>query len=386
MSANIGPLTPADESFHHQIADTFATTLHTDPTWTEKVCLSVGHRGGELQLGFGLGKYINRNVMDGYAGISRGLEQRTVRASRQLWPDADRTSVGPIHYEVVEPLKKLRIRCDENDAQPIAFDVLLDCSAVPPFLENREHRRELMAYRVHTELVRYHQVGVPTGWVSVEGTRNEIDPAGWYASRDHSWGVRWGVGHPSPDLRPAPYDVREFPLQFAWCPVLFEPADAEPYSIHFFYLVSSESFIPKQVQGGIERADGTREPFVDVDVDLRYHPDNRRVLGGVLTFKMADGAERPLEIEVVGDTGFHLGTGLYFGMDGLEHGQWRGELNVEGERFEDCSDPAVARRIHQIRDTIVRVRDGDNVGIGNLQSTVWGGWPSLGLDGETSFT
>ena len=44
-------------------------------------------RDGSLQLGFGLGKYTNRDVMDGYAGVSRGVEQITVRASRELGDD-----------------------------------------------------------------------------------------------------------------------------------------------------------------------------------------------------------------------------------------------------------------------------------------------------------
>src|SRR6202035_2171626 len=49
------------------------------------------------------GKYPNRNVMDGYAGISRGVEQRTVRASRRLEVAPELTAAGPIHYEVEEP-------------------------------------------------------------------------------------------------------------------------------------------------------------------------------------------------------------------------------------------------------------------------------------------
>ena len=44
-------------------------------------------RDGSLQIGFGLGKYTNRNVMDGYAALSRGREQLTVRASRSLASD-----------------------------------------------------------------------------------------------------------------------------------------------------------------------------------------------------------------------------------------------------------------------------------------------------------
>ena len=81
MTNPIGPLTPADEGFCHQIADTFAVVGSTDLAWTEKVCASAFAKDGSLQLGFGLGKYNNRNVMDAYAGTSRGVEQTTVRAS-----------------------------------------------------------------------------------------------------------------------------------------------------------------------------------------------------------------------------------------------------------------------------------------------------------------
>src|SRR5829696_7869426 len=84
MTNPIGPLTAADEGFCHQIVDTFAVVGSTDPSWTEKVCASAMARDGSLQLGFGLGKYNNRNVMDAYAGVSRGVEQITVRSSRRL--------------------------------------------------------------------------------------------------------------------------------------------------------------------------------------------------------------------------------------------------------------------------------------------------------------
>ena len=33
---------------------------------------------------------------------------------------------------------------------------------------------------------------------------------------------------------------------------------------------------------------------------------------------------RPITVTPMGDTGFHLGTGLYFGLDGHWHGEWRG--------------------------------------------------------------
>ena len=103
---------------------------------------------------------------------------------------------------------------------------------------------------------------------------------------------------------------------------------------------------------------------------------------------MDDGSSRTLEVDVVSDTGFHLGTGLYFGFDGHHHGEWRGQLHVEGERIDDCASPENARRVHQIRDTVVRITDvlGGGVGYGNWQPIAMGSLPELGLDASTSFT
>jgi hypothetical protein len=48
----------------------------------------------------------------------------------------------------------------------------------------------------------------------------------------------------------------------------------------------------------------------------------------------------------------------------------------------------VARRVHQIRDCVVRVGDpiGGGTGIGNCQTVVLGAWPDFGLPtAERSF-
>ena len=99
------------------------------------------------------------------------------------------------------------------------------------------------------------------------------------------------------------------------------------------------------------------------------------------------GEVRPFEIEVLGDTGFHLGAGLYFGYQGNHHGQWRGKLLVEGERIADCTQPETARSLHQIRDTVIRVTDSTygGVGYGNCQPIISGEWPELGLSADSSF-
>ena len=90
------------------------------------------------------------------------------------------------------------------------------------------------------------------------------------------------------------------------------------------------------------------------------------------------------EAHQLSDTGVQLGAGLYFGFDGHHHGEFRGELHVDGERIADCRTPEAARRLHQIRDTPIRITDpvGGGVGFGNCQPIVVGAWPDLGLPAE----
>ena len=388
MSGSIGPLLRSDEFFNHQIVDTFATVAQSDPAWAEKVCGMACARDGSLQIGFGMGKYANRNVLDAYVGISRGVEQRTVRASRELAPDPDRLQVGPIHYEVVEPLESIRVCLEPSDAQPIAFELLFE-AIVPPVVEEREDRRTLVGYRHTAHQIRYHQTGTAKGWVEVEGQRSEIDPANWISTRDHSWGIRPEVGAPLTDLQPRELAVAPAALAI-WNPVFFERPDGSSYAMHHYFLRVEfpGGFVHEKFQGGFEYPDGRRELFRGLRPEIAFDPVNRRFQGGAFHFVMADGTERSLEVEVIGDTGFHLGTGLYHGFDGHYHGGWRGELHVEGEHIPDCSERETAERVHQIRDCVVRVSDsaGGGSGWGNCQTVVLGAWPRFGLaEAESSF-
>jgi hypothetical protein len=294
--------------------------------------------------------------------------------------------VGPIRYEVVEPLRSIRFALDANDVQPIAFEWTFS-GIVPPALEQREHHRSRDGARLDADIVRYHHTGVASGWVEVDGERTELDEATWVSTRDHSWGVRYQVGEPVADVAPAPVPPGVSML-ILWCPVLCERPDGSRYAIHLYYQRHSLGDWQRlELQGGIEHPDGRRDPFAAVVPALRFRDDNRRFLGGELHTVMTDGTERPLTLTPISDTGFHLGTGLYHSFRGQWHGQWRGPLHVEGEHFADCSDPGVAREVHQHRDCAIRVDDpvGGGTGWGNLQSVVLGAHPELGLTEAASF-
>jgi hypothetical protein len=386
VPGRLTPLLAADELLHHQITETFGRVSQSDRSWTEKVCAMACSRDGRAQLALGLGQYVNRNVMDAYAGLSRGVEQWTVRASRALAPDLSTTSVGPIHYEVIDPLRTVRFALDPNDETPLSFEWFFE-GAVPPALEDREVHTSRDGHRIDADVVRFHHVGRARGWFEIDGERHEFDDGSWVSTRDRSWGVRYMVGAPIDDVEPPPAPT-EYAGYTIWFPALWTAAEGTTYASHLYY--QSHAFGPWQrvsMQGGFEYADGRREPFTAVIPDLTFDDENRRLRGGTIRVVARNGTERVLTVEPQGDTGFHLGAGLYFGLDDRWHGQWRGPLHVEGEYVEDCSQPSAAHRLHQIRDCVVALRDEDgNRGVGNLQSIVTGAHPDMGLTAGASFT
>jgi hypothetical protein len=384
--STLGPLVAADETLHHQIADTFATVGQSDRSWTEKVCAMAAPADGSVQLAFGLGRYPNRGVLDGYAGVSRGTEQWTVRASRRLASDVEGTAVGPLRYEVVEPLRVVRFSLGPNDVQPISFSWTFT-GAVPPALEQREQHRSRDGLRLDADIVRYHHIGSAEGWLELEGTRYELDGDTAVSTRDHSWGVRYMVGAPVADVED-PARPPGVATTVIWSPLLCRRPDGSRYGIHLYYQRHGFGGWQRiELQGGVEHPDGRREPFAALVVEPEVRDDTRRLRAAKLRATMADGSERPLTVTALGDTGFHLGAGLYFGFDGHWHGQWRGDLHVDGEHVADCADPATARRLHQMRDNLVRVEDpvGGGTGVGNMQTIFAGPHPDLGLTEEASF-
>lgn len=381
---SLGPLVREDELLVHQTTDTFGTVGQSERSWTEKVWLSAYAADGSLQADFGLGLYPNRGVVDAFGGVSRGREQWTVRASRELGADGSAT-VGPLRYEVVEPLSTVRVVLEENDVVPVRFDCTFH-GAVPAALEERELKRSADGRRIDSDIVRFHQAGTASGWIEVEGARTELD-ASWVAGRDRSWGVRYMIGAPAKDL-PRPRRAGGGGSLTLWSTALCTRPDGSRYGLHLYYHseVSPER-ARTEVQGAVEHPDGSRTFLASVRPELRFDPVNRRLLGGTLHATTVDGEDRPITLTSLGDTGFHLGAGRYFSFDGKWHGQFEAPLHVEGEHIADCTALDAARRLHQIRDGVVRFDDpvGGGSGVGTVQSIAMGVHPGSDLPAEGTF-
>lgn len=385
LSTNYGSLVPEDELLTHQIVDTFATVSQSDPSWTEKIWTTAHARDNSLQVVFGIGKYTNRGVFDGAAGVCRGTEQWTVRAGRRLASDPAGTDVGPIHYKVVEPLRSIRVSLDENEHEPIAFDVVLtgDFDAA---LEDPWPDRSPDGFRVTHNVLRYHQIGVASGWVELHGERVDIKPDEWISIRDHSWGLRPGVGKPIPGLPRGGRHIKQ--MFMTWFPMTLTRDDGSKYSLFvFFQQERGPGFESTRCQAEQQDQDGGSHRFVSMEQDLHFRDDNRRFTHGTITLIDGDGTKRPISVSAAGDTGFHLGTGGYYGWNDWVLGQWVGDLKVEGNHVTNCDDPANARKLHQLRDLLVQVEDpvGGGVGFGNIETFALGAFPEIGLTEENSF-
>jgi len=382
---DIGHLVDLDEQLTHQIVDTFATTVSADHSWTEKVWMALVRKDGTIAVDFGLGRYHNRGVMDGWGAVARGYEQRTVRASRELRDDPAVTRVGPLFYDVREPLREVRVVLDRNAEQPIAYDVTFTAT-MPPFFENRHRERETDGFRLGADVIRYHQIGTPSGWVEIDGQRIEVRTDEWTAYRDHSWGVRLDVGLHNPDIRPtANFGGAKFgEAQFfvIWSPFMLVSPSGERVAYHIAYRAREGRVFYSS--GYRNHPDGTQETISRVRPELRFDDRTRRLLGGKIHFDMLQGESRTVNVEVCGETAVHLGPGLYLGFNGQKHGSWKGPLVIDGERFEDTRDVETLQRIRQLRDCPIRVTEGDWVGYGIMESVIHGEHPALGLTAKNS--
>lgn len=382
---DIGQLTPLDEYLSHQIADTMATVATSEYSWTEKIWTALVKKDGGLAVDFGLGRYHNRGVLDGWAAVSRGTQQWTVRASRELRDDPLVTTVGPLAYEIGVPFDELRYRLDRNDAQPIAYDITFH-ALYPPFFEDRHKQREPDGFRVGSDVVRYHQFGKPSGWIEVDGQRIDIVPDEWCQVRDHSWGTRLDVGLHNSDIKPttdfgaAAFGKDEYLL--IWSPFLLTAPDGEQVAYHIYHMAKKGRVFYSS--GYRNLPDGTQEKISRVRPELTYDDRTRRMQGGKLHFDMLQGGTRTIEIEAVGPSGVHLGPGLYLGYEGKKHGSWKGPLEVEGDFIADTLDIETLRKVHQLRDCPIRAREGEMIGYGIMETIVHGADEELGLTRENS--
>lgn len=388
MIPGIAALASSDELFNHQIVQTHAAVGTADRGWTEKVWLTLMRKDAQFQASFGLGKYANRNLIDGFAGIQHSSQQSTLRASRVLSSDPDRMGVGPLDYQVIEPFKQIRITVTENAAQPLKFDLTFRAT-MPAFFENRDV--VIANGRTASDVIRYHQAGTVWGWIEYDGARYTVDPDEWFGFRDHSWGIREHVGADPTDLVPGSVggtgaNKAGSAYHFNWLVSKIDRPDGTSYDLAYYFRDLGGEGAPDFFSGYINESDGRQLPILHLYPEIDYRKSDRGALRGTVTAVLAGKGkqvvERVFEIEAIDpEMGFRLLPGMYGEWRGQIHGSFKGEQFLDGECIDDVNNPAKTSENYrwQIRDRPMRIREGENTGYGDMESIILGDYPGVRL-------
>ncbi|WP_306362857.1 hypothetical protein [Nocardia sp. CC227C] len=369
-------LTPQDELLCHQLPTTFDHVGQSDLRWTERVVLYGFDTTGSVSVMTGMARYPNRNVTDAYAMITIGGEQaHVVRMSREIGGRYDGVGawqVGPYRYEVIDPLRAVRVTLDDNEH---GIRLRLDFEGEFPAYE-QEPAFFRSRGRVREDARRYYQNGRISGWMEIDGERIDIDPDTWWFGRDHSWGIRHGGGGGSlPEgegLQP-----NEVPDGVLYYMGIFQFEDE---LVHFAQRETADgqrwhfegTVLPRS------GSDAKPVPILNTEHALTFRDDFRIVSGGDFTVHSADGRRRRFAITPLSD--FWPGIAGYDHYRGYASGMWKGP-RWSDHFVADLTDTADLKQASMLSETFCRVETEGRVGHGLVEMVFLGRNARYGFEG-----
>lgn len=368
-------LSHLDETLRHQTSNPFDQVATSDRRFFDRHWYGVYDPQGRMLLVAGVGQYSNLNVQDGFAAVQTGdRRQHNLRVSRRLRPMIDEIAVGGLEVSVVEPFRRVHLSLDRPD-HGVAFG--LDWEAGSPPLEEPPYHR-LLNGRLVEDYRRYTQLGRASGWLRAGGDRLDVD--GWWAARDHSWGVRPGVGGPEPGAAAPDADREQAGRLAVW--FLFSTDRVAG----FLQLYERGDGVQTKLYGRLhDLQTGESVEVTAATVDFRCHPGTRRFCAATARIVAGEGAVRTVEAAPLIRAWSMDGTGYDGGWDdGGGLGVDRGPLRVESDVY-DLTDPeqvgrpdGSVRRPRQ-RETPVSVTVDGRPGTGHLVIMTTGSLPRRGL-------
>jgi hypothetical protein len=368
-------LTGLDESLLHQAALPFGTPVTSDHRFYDRCWVATYDPAGDFALNMGLGVYANMNVTDGFVCCVDGHRQHNVRVSRELRPDLDGRTVGPLGYEVVVPFEHLRVRLEQGHG---AVACELDWVArMPAFHEAPTTTR--VNGRLATDVQRYDQVGVVNGWIELDGVRHEV--VDWFGARDHSWGVRGGVGGFEPNTGSNPFGTG---FLVTW--LLFATEDGAGYVQVNRDGTGAQTFM----DGRLRWADGRDDRrLVTVDQDIRFPKGSRLYESATIQLVDDIGTKHLIECERLGPPIVMRGAGYDNGWsDGAGLGVHRGLEIIEADTYDITKFDAPTLDGNSIygmqREQPVRVVVDGDAGVGDFTVLAFGDLEFAGVASDAT--
>jgi hypothetical protein len=364
----------------HQTPEPIAHPASSDPNVYDRTWFNGYSSDHSAYFGFGMAIYPHRGILDAhFSMVEAGGRQHSVYASRRAPQERTDMSVGPIRYEIVEPLRQARVIVDDNETG-LACDLTFSArtSAI------QEARQILWQRQRRTmDATRFAQFGRWSGTISHPDGELTIDQATWTGTKDRSWGVR-NVGERVTLGAPLPPQ----PFFFLWAPLQWD--DHITHAVFFdgpngealiregltSPLYQSEAEIPDELEHVADRM-ATAVHRVD------YHPGTRWARRAELDLIDLYGKVRTITMEP--QLRFQF-KGLGYGHPTWRQGAWNGDLTVAGESFGPLTlDPLAPENIH-VQQVVSLVDDQGRTGIGALEQIVIGPYEPAGftemLDGS----
>ena len=322
-------LTQLDDTLWHQLPTTFDHVWTSDPRWFDRYWFAIYSQDGRVAIQVTMGAYRNMNVLDGGAVMTVDGKQYNLRVSRSLNRDAE-TVCGPIRITPVKPLEEFEITIAPG-AHGLSGSIRWRC--VEPAREEHPHYERLHGRTVQ-DYRRFDQIGRASGWMEAGGQRIAI--ADWWSCRDHSWGVRRGMGVPEPVTGPkVTLAEKGHVMSF----LFFSTASM---SGHLLFERRGED-APYTTGVVTERLSDQSEAVhvvekIELAADL--HPGTRRFRTAQVRATFGDGKLLVMDLIALGSSIAMQGLGYSGGYDdGRGLGVWRGVDHLESEVY-DVSHPS----------------------------------------------
>ena len=315
-------LTPADDYPIHQLPLPIA---HTGPAHNFYDRYWFNGYDGQVFFAAGLAVYPGLDLIDASLAVSCGGVQHNLRASRHLGGDRSRTEVGPLSVEVLEPLRRLRLRAQDNDSG-IAADLVFT-GRFEPVEENRHGFRA--GAREMMDSTRMTQLGHWEG--SLRTPQGEHSLSGTPGTRDRSWGQRPVGAQPAQPF----HDQGEVQFYWLWAPLHFPSGtllwyrndDATGYAWN-----SGASWSSQGSVGGLDPEPLLRLEQAGHRLEYETDPANRRIRTLRADILAPGGAPLQLHLEQAGRRFYMCGIGYMHPTHG--HGVARGPLDVSWDSYQ----------------------------------------------------
>ncbi len=364
-------LTALDDTLWHQLPTTFDHVWTSDPRYYDRYWFAIYSGDGRVAIQITMGAYRNMNVLDAGAVMIVDGKQYNLRVSRSLNGSVE-TVCGPVRITPIEALKSFEILIEPSEG---SLHGRIHWECVEPAREEHPHYTRLQGRTVE-DYRRFDQIGVANGFLEVEGKRMAID--NWWSCRDHSWGVRRGMGIPEPVTGPkVPLSEKGHVMSFLFFSttamsghLLFQGrGDDQPYTTGVVTHRNTEEF----------------DHAANIALEVELHEGTRRFrrAGVVATFE--EGQQLRLEVTAQGPSIAMQGLGYSGGYnDGRGLGAWRGESCLESDVW-DVSHPSKIvypdgsqkEHWHRIQPVAITAdHDGEtSIGTGSMTLTIAGRLP-----------